>query len=76
MLGASESAGRRLIELADDADRRQWLGYALEARLAAVLLLEQQGDATAFKQREHLESAAREHGFRWLLARLTSAPKR
>ena len=73
--GNREQAVSRLLELADDAEKRQWVALALEARLAAVHFLEQAGDSSTAEQRKRLEAAARQHGFLWVLARLTSPAK-
>jgi hypothetical protein len=73
--GQQEQAASRLLALADDAEKRQWIALALEARLGAVQLLEQMSDPTAADQRRRLEAAARAHGFGWVMARLTSKPK-
>jgi tetratricopeptide (TPR) repeat protein len=73
--GQHKQAVSHLLSLADDAEKRLWIALALEARLGAVQLLEQIHDPTAADQRNRLETAARAHGFGWVLARLTSKPK-
>jgi hypothetical protein len=73
--GQQKQAVSRLLALADDAEKRQWIALALEARLGAVQLLEQISDPTAADQRKRLDAAARAHGFGWVMARLTSKPK-
>jgi serine/threonine-protein kinase len=73
--GQQKQAVSRLLALADDAEKRQWIALALQARLGAVQLLEQMSDPTAPDQRKRLESAANAHGFGWVLARLTPKPK-
>ncbi|HEY2395978.1 MAG TPA: protein kinase [Rudaea sp.] len=70
--GQPRQAALRLVELADDAAKRQWIARELEARLAAIPLLEQIGDASAAAQRKRVETTARQHGFGWVLDRLNS----
>jgi serine/threonine-protein kinase len=54
---------RTLIELANDADARDWPALAIEARLT-LLSLAPPGDASAVaEQRTLIENAARRHGF-------------
>jgi eukaryotic-like serine/threonine-protein kinase len=71
--GQPRDAAARLEELADDAAKRQWIALELEARLAAIPLLEQIGDASLAAKRKQLEASARQHGFGWVLRRLNSA---
>jgi hypothetical protein len=56
--------------LADDAARRQWLGWSLEARLAAVQVATAAGDRLAGRQRADLAASARKSGFGWIVRRL------
>lgn len=59
-----------LRALADDADRRHWLGWSLESRLAAFDALRQRHDPAAVALGADIASTARAHGFGWVLARL------
>ena len=78
--GDRDAAITALNELADDAMKRQWMGMALEARLAAVHLLERGSDRTAAKAaRDALTTDARKAGFGWVdqrLAMTQAAPGR
>lgn len=68
--GTPDAAIASLRVMADDADKRHWLGMALEARLAA-LRLQERGDPEAARQaRDALATTARQHGFGWLEQRL------
>jgi len=53
----------RLLALAADAERRHWLGWSLEAKLAAWELLRAQHADGAQPLRRDIESTARRHGF-------------
>jgi len=53
----------RLLALAADAERRHWLVWSLEAKLAAWELLHAQHAASAPALRRDIESTARSHGF-------------
>jgi len=67
----------RLLALAADAEQRHWLGWALEAKLAAWELLHAQHAVGAETLRRDIESTARRHGFGRVLklvARLESSP--
>ncbi|MBN8737525.1 MAG: winged helix-turn-helix domain-containing protein [Xanthomonadales bacterium] len=56
-----------LRSLTDEADRRHWIGYAFEARLAQVRLLERGGhDVIAKTTRDALNTDARKAGFGWV----------
>lgn len=59
------AAVEKLMSLAADAERRHWLGWSLEAKLAAWELLHAQdaGSATAKALRAEVETSARQHGF-------------
>ncbi len=70
--GQVDRAVTDLRALADDADRRQWMPEAFEARLAALQLLERTHDAAAPKLRRGIEIMAQQNGFRWVLARLAT----
>jgi tetratricopeptide (TPR) repeat protein len=65
----------RLRELAIDAQRRHFLTWSLEAKLAEWQMLRSQGDtAAAAKLRTDLEVEARKHGFRRIIALLDAPP--
>ena len=53
----------RLLALSADAAGRHWVGWALEAKLAAWELLQAQRAAGAQPLRRDIESTARQHGF-------------
>ena len=69
-LPGQSDAVSRLLNLAEDAEKRQWLPLALEARLAAWRLLKQARDPSADMQRDRLEKLASRHGFNWILQQL------
>jgi len=74
---AAPKSVERLLALAADAEQRHWLGWALEAKLAAWELLRSQRGNAADGLRRDIESTARRHGFGRvlkLLARLESSP--
>jgi DNA-binding winged helix-turn-helix (wHTH) protein/tetratricopeptide (TPR) repeat protein/TolB-like protein len=75
-LGASPADGiAKLQALAADADRRHWLAWSLEARLAEVQSLAASGDAHAAEAlRAVLEADAKARGFGWIVARLARVP--
>ena len=66
-LDGTSSAGpkptERLLALAADAEQRHWLGWALEAKLAAWELLHAEHASGADALRRDIESTARHHGF-------------
>jgi tetratricopeptide (TPR) repeat protein len=63
----------KLQELASDAQRRHWIGWALEAKLAEWQILKSEGsDAAASQVREELEVTARTRGFKRIIALLNS----
>jgi DNA-binding winged helix-turn-helix (wHTH) protein/tetratricopeptide (TPR) repeat protein len=65
----------RLRDLAADAERRQWLSWSLEAKLAEWQLLKAAGNpAAATHLRADLESAAGKRGFRRILTLMSAAP--
>lgn len=71
MSGARDTAIAALQALADDADKRRWVGMALEARLAALDLQERGGDPAAARQaHDALATRARRLGFGWLEQRM------
>jgi DNA-binding winged helix-turn-helix (wHTH) protein/tetratricopeptide (TPR) repeat protein len=57
------AATDKLLALAADAERRQWLGWSLEAKTAAWELLQARAASTADRLRGDIESSARQHGF-------------
>ena len=66
-------AEAKLQELADDAERRHWLSWSLEARLAQWQLLMLDGNSiAAARLRSTLEGVARKHGFKRVIALLGS----
>lgn len=66
LAGDRSGAVAALNDLAADADRRQWIAWALESRLTAVEL----APPPAASLRDAVRTTAREHGFAWVLARL------
>ena len=69
----------RLLALAADAEHRHWLGWSLEAKLAAWELLRAERGNGASGLRRDIEITARRHGFGRilnLLARADSEPPR
>jgi tetratricopeptide (TPR) repeat protein len=64
----------RLRELASDAQRRHWIGWSLEAKLAEWQILKSEGnEAAASLARADLEAAARTRGFNRIIALLNNA---
>ncbi len=59
------AAVEKLLALAADAERRHWVGWSLEAKLAAWELLHARGadSAAASALRLEIETIARQHGF-------------
>ena len=59
------AAVEKLLALAADAERRHWVGWSLEAKLAAWELLNERvaGSAAANALRLEIETTARQHGF-------------
>jgi DNA-binding winged helix-turn-helix (wHTH) protein/Tfp pilus assembly protein PilF/TolB-like protein len=53
----------RLLALAADAERRRFVSWALEARLAAWRLAQTQGKGAPEALRSEIEKTARQHGF-------------
>lgn len=71
--GDRSAAVTALQTLADDADKRQWLGMEFETRLAALRLQERGGDPAVTKTAyDALATSARSHGFGWVLQRMTA----
>ena len=66
----------RLRELAVDAQRRHFLAWSLEAKLAEWQILRSQGDAAAAARlRTELKEEAHKHGFRRIIALLDTPPR-
>ena len=64
----------KLRELANDAERRHWISWSFEARLAEWQLLKVEGnDAAAARARTDLVAAARARGFNRILALLKNS---
>ena len=64
----------RLKELASDAERRHWIGWSLESKLAEWQILTGQGNKSEASQtRADLEKAARALGFKRILSLLNSS---
>jgi DNA-binding winged helix-turn-helix (wHTH) protein/tetratricopeptide (TPR) repeat protein len=63
-----------LRAMADDAEQRHWLGWALESRLAAVEALRNRHDPAADALAAEVAATARAKGFGWVLARLDKEP--
>ena len=73
--GRAEDPGpavERLQQLASEAEKRQWMATALEARLALVELWARRGDSRAKTGRDSLAAAARQYGFIWLSQRVSA----
>jgi DNA-binding winged helix-turn-helix (wHTH) protein/TolB-like protein/Tfp pilus assembly protein PilF len=64
------AAVEKLLALAADAEQRHWLGWSLEAKLAAWELLHARGadSAAANALRLEIETTARQHGFGRILS--------
>ncbi len=66
----------RLRDLAADAERRQWLAWSLEAKLAEWQLLKAAGNAAAATRlRADLETVAGKHGFRRIITSISASPQ-
>ena len=66
-LGQPAQALAALRGYADDAQKRRWIGYAFEARLATLHVLERGDDAAAVKSaRDALAADARKAGYGWV----------
>jgi tetratricopeptide (TPR) repeat protein len=63
----------KLHELASDAQRRHWIGWSLEAKLAEWQILKSEGnEAAASRARADLEAAAHARGFNRIIALLNN----
>jgi len=56
-------AAERLLALAADAEQRRWLGWSLEAKLAAFELMNVAGTGAAAALHADIETTAKAHGF-------------
>jgi len=66
-LGQPAQALAALRGYTDDAQKRRWIGYAFEARLAMLHVLERGNDAAAIKSsRDALATDARKAGYGWV----------
>jgi tetratricopeptide (TPR) repeat protein len=74
--GSQAANARQLRELALDAERRHFVAWSLEAKLAEWRLLSAQGSAAAAKARTALEAEARKRGFNRILALMNTAASR
>jgi DNA-binding winged helix-turn-helix (wHTH) protein/TolB-like protein len=70
----ADAAARKLRDLAADAEKRHWIGWALESRVALLGILEATHDPAAGALRVALAEDAREHGFGWVTQRLRGSP--
>jgi hypothetical protein len=70
---ADPKSTERLLALAADAEQRHWLGWSLEAKLAAWELLRARHADTAPALRRDIESTAQRHGFGRILRLLARA---
>jgi DNA-binding winged helix-turn-helix (wHTH) protein/tetratricopeptide (TPR) repeat protein len=69
--GNPDQAMASLRSLTDEAVKRHWVGYALEARLAQVRMLERaSNDAVAKTTRAALDADAHKAGFGWIAQRV------
>jgi hypothetical protein len=73
--GAKSRAAESLLALAADAEKRFWIGPALDARLAAVAALQAAHADSTGVHREQIAASARQHGYGWVLARLQARPE-
>jgi ATP/maltotriose-dependent transcriptional regulator MalT len=64
------AAADKLLALSADAERRQFLGWALEAKLAAWEVLQARSASAAEPLRSEIERIARKNGFGRILYRL------
>lgn len=71
--GHADTSISLLRDLVADADRRQWLAWSLEGRLALWRMLERLHDPSANASRSALLSAAKARGFGWVVARLSKS---
>lgn len=62
--GDAPGAAAALQTLADDADKRHWIAYALDARLAALELLAAHDPGQGAMLKKQLDTQARRYGFR------------
>ena len=72
--GAKSRAAESLLALGGDAEKRFWIGPALDARLAAVAALQAAHADSTGVYREQIAASARQYGYGWVLARLQASP--
>jgi len=76
-MGDREGAVATLEALAADAQKRRWVNWSLEARLAELEVLSRAGETARTRAlRQALSSDARRSGFLWVLRRLAVAERR
>lgn len=73
--GQADGAIAALRGLVAEADKRNWLAWSLESRLALLQLLERRRDLSAARTRDQLAKDASAHGFGWILARMRGDPR-
>ena len=66
---------QQLLRLGADAEQRHFVGWALEARLAAWQLAHASGSAQAAGLRASLQQQARAHGYGRILRLLDQPPR-
>ncbi len=69
-------AVKQLLRLANDAEQRHFLGWSLEARLAAWQVSVENGLAQPAGLHDQLEASARQHGYGRILRLLEQPPAR
>jgi tetratricopeptide (TPR) repeat protein len=72
-LSGDPKSADRLLAMAEDAGQRQWVSWALEAKLAAWELLHAQHAPGAEGLRREIEGTARRHGFGRILRLIQQA---
>ena len=65
--GTIDDALTTLRELAADAEKRHWINWALESRLALWQLLAEKHDPSAQSVLDALKTEAKVHGFKRIL---------
>lgn len=74
--GNGPDALRALLKIAADAEQRRFVGWALEARLAAWQVAQARALPETSRLRGELDSDARQHGYGRILRLLAHAPER
>ena len=73
-MGERNEAAAALEALAADAQKRRWVSWALEARLAELVVLSRAGETARSRAlRQSLSADARRSGFLWVLRRRPDA---